>query len=28
MAGVQQAVTGTTPIDAIAKSIAQNLAND
>ena len=28
MAGVQQAVTGTTPIDDIAKSIAQNLAND
>ena len=28
MAGVQQAVTGNTPIDEIAKSIAQNLAND
>ncbi len=28
MAGVQQAVTGNTPIDAIAKSIQQNLAVD
>ena len=28
MAGVQQAVTGDTPIDDIARSIAQNLAND
>lgn len=27
MAGVQQAVTGSTPIDEIAKSIQQNLAN-
>lgn len=28
MAGVQQAVTGTTPIDAIAASIQQNLAGN
>ena len=28
MAGVQQAVTGNTPIDAIAKSMQQNLAVD
>ena len=28
MAGMQQAVTGTTPIDSIAQSIQQNLAGD
>ena len=27
MAGVQQAVTGDTPIDQIAQSIQQNLGN-